>query len=67
MDFVLGGDYFTLMRKFKRLPEDWCRVYIAEISMALQHLHDMEIVYRDLKPGFLFFLVTNNRLSRLGH
>lgn len=53
MDFVQGGDFFTLMRKFRRLPEDWCRVYIAEISMALQHLHEMEIVYRDLKPGTL--------------
>lgn len=50
MDFVQGGDFFTLMRKFKRLPEDWVKVYIAEIAMALQHLHDMDIVYRDLKP-----------------
>jgi serine/threonine protein kinase len=50
MDFVQGGDFFTLMRKFRRLPEDWVRLYIAEIAMALQHLHDMDIVYRDLKP-----------------
>jgi serine/threonine protein kinase len=56
MDFVQGGDFFTLMRKFRRLPEDWCRVYIAEIGMALQHLHDMEIVYRDLKPGTWFII-----------
>lgn len=45
-----GGDFFTLMRKYKRLPEDWVRVYICEIAMALQHLHDMDVVYRDLKP-----------------
>lgn len=25
MDFVQGGDFFTLMRKFKRLPEDWVK------------------------------------------
>ncbi|CAM9505337.1 unnamed protein product, partial [Ectocarpus fasciculatus] len=50
MDFVQGGDFFTLMRKFKRMPEDWVRVYIAEIAMALEHLHKMDIVYRDLKP-----------------
>lgn len=50
MDFVQGGDFFTVMRKFRRLPEDWVRVYVAEIAMALQHLHDIQIVYRDLKP-----------------
>ena len=50
MDFVQGGDFFTLMRKFKRLPEDWVRIYVSEIAMALQHLHDMDVVYRDLKP-----------------
>lgn len=50
MDFVQGGDFFTLMRKFKRLPEDWVRIYVSEIAMALQYLHDMDVVYRDLKP-----------------
>jgi tRNA A-37 threonylcarbamoyl transferase component Bud32 len=50
MDFVQGGDFFTLMRKFRRLPEDWVRYYVCEIAMALQHLHDKDIVYRDLKP-----------------
>jgi serine/threonine protein kinase len=50
MDFVQGGDFFTLMRKFKRLPEAWVKIYIGEIALALQHLHDMDVVYRDLKP-----------------
>jgi tRNA A-37 threonylcarbamoyl transferase component Bud32 len=50
MDFVQGGDFFTLMRKFRKMPEDWTRLYIAEIALALQHLHDMDVVYRDLKP-----------------
>ncbi|KAJ1439753.1 kinase-like domain-containing protein [Ochromonadaceae sp. CCMP2298] len=50
MDFVQGGDFFTLMRKFKRIPEEWVRLYVMEVAMALQHLHDMDVVYRDLKP-----------------
>ena len=45
-----GGDFFTLMRKFKRLPEAWVVLYVSQIAMALQHLHSMDIVYRDLKP-----------------
>ncbi len=31
MDFVQGGDFFTLMRKFRRLPEDWVRIYVCEV------------------------------------
>eukprot|EP00605_Chrysophyceae_sp_TOSAG23-4_P000510 GSChrysophyteH1.ASY1.ANO1.572.1 assembled CDS len=46
MDFVQGGDFFTLMRKHRH----WVRIYVGEIAMALQHLHDMDVVYRDLKP-----------------
>ena len=32
-----GGDFFTLMRKFKRLPEDWARLYTMEIAMVRRH------------------------------
>lgn len=60
MDFVQGGDFFTLMRKFRRLPEDWVKLFVMEVAMALQHLHDREIVYRDLKPE-------NILLCRDGH
>jgi serine/threonine protein kinase len=60
MDFVQGGDFFTLMRKFRRLPEDWVKLYVMEVALALQHLHDREIVYRDLKPE-------NILLCRDGH
>ena len=31
IDFVQGGDFFTLMRKFRRMKEEWVQVYIAEI------------------------------------
>mmetsp|Transcript_5142 Transcript_5142/g.7114 ORF Transcript_5142/g.7114 Transcript_5142/m.7114 type:complete len:600 (+) Transcript_5142:313-2112(+) len=33
-----------------RLPEDRARFYTAEIALALFHLHDMGLMYRDLKP-----------------
>ncbi len=29
---------------------DDCRFYAAEIAIAIQCLHDHQIVYRDLKP-----------------
>lgn len=50
MDFAQGGDFFTFLRRFRCLDEEWARFYLAELALALQHLHDMSVVYRDLKP-----------------
>lgn len=37
-------------RRSRRLPEDWVRIYAAELVLALEHCHAKGIVYRDLKP-----------------
>jgi len=50
MDFVGGGDLFSLIEKKGRLPEAWAITYSAEIALALAHVHSHGIVYRDLKP-----------------
>ena len=50
MDFAQGGDFFSFLRRHRRLPEAWARFYLGELSLALQHLHDIAVVYRDLKP-----------------
>ena len=63
-----GGDFFTLMRKVKRLPEDWVRLYVMQISLALQHLHGMDVVYRDLKPeNILLGLDGHLKLTDFGY
>lgn len=33
-----------------RFPEDTARFYTAQITLAFQHLHDHNVIYRDLKP-----------------
>ena len=50
MDFVGGGDFFSLLSREGGMPEDRVRLYTAELVCALGHLHDRGIVYRDLKP-----------------
>ncbi|KAG8923202.1 camp-dependent protein kinase catalytic subunit [Tulasnella sp. 418] len=50
MDFVAGGELFTLLRKSQRFPNPVAKFYAAEVSMAIDYLHSQNIIYRDLKP-----------------
>lgn len=50
MDYVQGGEFFTHLRKAGRFPNDTARFYAAQVILALSHLHDQDIIYRDLKP-----------------
>jgi len=50
MDFVPGGELFTLLRRSNRFPDPVAKFYAAEVALALNHLHSEDIVYRDLKP-----------------
>ena len=49
MDYYAGGTLFNLLSHFKVLSEDWIQFYAAEILLGLEWLHNLEVVYRDLK------------------
>ena len=49
-DFMSGGELFWHLQKEGRFKEDRAKFYIAELILALKHLHTSDIVYRDLKP-----------------
>jgi protein kinase A len=60
MDFVEGGELFSLLRKSQRFPNPVAKFYAAEVTLALEYLHAHQIIYRDLKPENLL-------LDRHGH
>lgn len=50
MDYCSGGELFYHLGRAGRFSENRTRFYAAEIVLALEHLHTLGIVYRDLKP-----------------
>uniref|UniRef100_A0A8C1JGP5 Serine/threonine-protein kinase MRCK alpha n=1 Tax=Cyprinus carpio TaxID=7962 RepID=A0A8C1JGP5_CYPCA len=51
MDYYVGGDLLTLLSKFEdRLPEDMAKFYLAEMVLAVDSVHQLHYVHRDIKP-----------------
>ncbi|CAN6287072.1 unnamed protein product [Urochloa humidicola] len=72
MEYLNGGDLYSLLRNLGCLDEDVARVYLAEVVLALEYLHSMQIVHRDLKPDNLLIAhdghikLTDFGLSKVG-
>lgn len=72
MEYLNGGDLFSLLRNLGCLDEDMARVYIAELVLALEYLHSLNVIHRDLKPDNLLIgqdghiKLTDFGLSRVG-
>eukprot|EP00002_Diphylleia_rotans_P024185 TRINITY_DN476_c0_g12_i1.p1 TRINITY_DN476_c0_g12~~TRINITY_DN476_c0_g12_i1.p1 ORF type:complete len:344 (-),score=68.45 TRINITY_DN476_c0_g12_i1:920-1951(-) len=49
-EYVVGGEFFSHLRKARRFSNDTARFYAGGITLAFQYIHSLEIVYRDLKP-----------------
>lgn len=61
MEYCMGGEFFRALqsRPGKCLSEDAARFYAAEVTAALEYLHLMGFIYRDLKPESKLFCCLN--------
>lgn len=50
LEYMGGGELFHWLKEHRRFSEPRARLYTAEIGLGLGALHDLDIVYRDLKP-----------------
>ncbi|KAL2606536.1 hypothetical protein GLYMA_09G232400v4 [Glycine max] len=72
MEYLNGGDLYSMLRNLGCLDEDMARVYIAEVVLALEYLHSLNVIHRDLKPDNLLIgqdghiKLTDFGLSKVG-
>jgi protein kinase X len=50
LEFIQGGELFTILRSQGNFPEEQAKFYSAHIITIFEYLHSKNIVYRDLKP-----------------
>ncbi|XP_054904680.1 serine/threonine-protein kinase 38 isoform X2 [Poeciliopsis prolifica] len=53
MEFLPGGDMMTLLMKMDTLSEEATQFYIAETVLAIDSIHQLSFIHRDIKPDNL--------------
>lgn len=53
MEYVPGGDLMNLLIKWDTFTEEQTRFYIAETLLAIESVHNLDYIHRDIKPDNL--------------
>lgn len=60
MEYLPGGDLMNVLIKKDILTEEEAKFYISELVLAIDSIHKMNYIHRDLKPD-------NILIARDGH
>jgi len=50
LQYIVGGEFFTHLRKAGRFENPVAKFYAAQIVTVFEYLHNQDFIYRDLKP-----------------
>ena len=71
MEFLPGGDLMSLLMARDILPEQEAKFYAAEIVMAIESVHKLDCIHRDLKPDNVLIdsdgHISNSRFKNLSY
>lgn len=60
MEYAAGGDLFLHMKRIKTLPEAEAKFLAMQVLLALDHVHQNQILYRDLKTENILLDIDGN-------
>src|SRR5690554_5600484 len=50
LEYIVGGEFFTHLRKVGRFDATASRFYAGQIATVFEYMHALDFIYRDLKP-----------------
>jgi len=50
LEYCPGGELFTLLQNERKLKDSHCTFYAASVMLAFEYMHEVNVIYRDLKP-----------------
>ncbi|EWC48446.1 serine kinase CBK1 [Drechslerella stenobrocha 248] len=67
MEFLPGGDLMTMLIKYEVFSEDVTRFYMAECVLAIEAVHKLGFIHRDIKPDNILIDINGHiKLSDFG-